>query len=617
MSGVFGIVGRDGGPVGHEALGRLRQTVAAHAQPAATLAPVDGAGDLQFCGAGRLDARAALVHELRLERDVGRSLADPELLLAAYLRWGEDAPRHLLGDWSLAAWHPEQRRLFMARDPLGYGSLLYRLDRGMIAFAPTLAALLGLAPVVPQLDELYLAQYLISWPAYHGQGTIFAGVHRLPPAHALTVTTDGVDVRCYRRLDHVSELRLPRREDYVEALRDVFDEAVRERLPESGPVAATLSGGLDSSSVTVTAARALRVHGRRVLALTSVPVCDTSRYTRSRLGDESPFARAVAAAAENIDLQTVEATRLSPIAAIRLGLEVFGSPVHAAANLFWLLELYAEAGRAGARVLLTGQIGNASISWSGDPLSQPPRYQLDRFGARRAAWLHLRRLAPRQVRSAVARNRFAREASPYERSAVSPAFARRLQLMERRLDDPEAFPRTPLAERLSVLRPGRTLIGDFWTAMASRYGPPASDPTTDVRVVELTLSVPDRVFIDPRTGTDRWLIREAMRGRLPDEVRCNQARGCQAADLVPRLRACADEVEQALSEVADGPAAAYVDVANMRAVWNMVQNEDTPLAFIRAITVLTRGLMAGLHVNALTAGRIPGQPHPDRIQHRS
>jgi asparagine synthase (glutamine-hydrolysing) len=606
VTGVIGIVGRDRAPVSPQALRQLRETVAAHTGRVGTLAPVDGAGDLHFCAAGRLDARAELMRKLRLDRGTDRSLTDPQLLLAAYRRWGEDAPQHLIGDWSLVAWHPHRRRLFVARDPFGYGSLLYHMDARTIAFAPTLPSLLALKHVMPQLDELYLAQYLISWPAYHGPGTIFAGVKRLPPAHALTVTDDRVHVRCYRRLDHVSELRLARREDYVAALRAVFDEAVRDRLSETGPVAATLSGGLDSSSVSVTAARALRAQDRRLLALTSVPITKTSSNVGSRFEDESPFARAVAAAAGNIDLQTVAATRLSPIQAIRLGLEVFGSPVHAASNLFWLFELHAEAGRAGAQVLLTGQLGNASISWTGDPLSQPPRYQLDCLRVRRAAWLHLRRLAPLRARSAVARHRFASTQHPYRSSAVAPDFARRLRLMERRLDDAEGFPRTPLAERLANLKPGRTVIGDIWTAMAARHGPPARDPTTDVRVVEFTLSVPDRIFIDPRTGTDRWLIREAMRGRLPDEVRLNRARGLQASDLVPRLRACAPEVEQALNEVAAGPAVDYLDVGNMRGVWEAIRREDTPGAYNRAVTVLTRGLMAGLHVNAVAAGRVPG-----------
>ena len=62
--------------------------------------------------------------------------------------------------------------------------------------------------------------------------------------------------------------------------------------------------------------------------------------------------------------------------------------------------------------------------------------------------------------------------------------------------------------------------------------------------------MPDRIFVDSQSGLDRWLIREAMAGTLPDDVRLNRQRGLQAADLVPRLRASAAEVETALAEVA-------------------------------------------------------------------
>ena len=576
MTGVVGIVRPDGPPVGPEERGRLRRTVAAHGGRIAEPAPVEATGELHFCAAARLDARDELARGLGLSPAVAAARSDPDLLLAAYRRWGEDAPKHLIGDWSLAAWHPDQRRLFLARDPLGYGSIHYHLDGGTVAFAPTLPALLAIKPVSLQLDELYLAQFLISWAAYHGPDTIFTGVHRLPPAHALTVTREGAHLRTYWRPERLPELRLPRREDYVAAFRDVFDQAVRDRLPPEGGVAVTLSGGLDSSSVAVTAAEALRSQGRRLRAFTSVPVSDPSAYTGARFGDESPFARAVAAKAGNIDLETLTATGLSPIQAVRAGIEVFGSPVHAAGNLFWLFDLVAQADASGARRLLTGQVGNASISWHGDPLSQPLRYQLDCFGVRRSVRLHLRRSVPIRARGAVARYRFNHRDNAFGGSAISPAFARRLALIERRMDDPEHFAPTPLDERMAILKPGRSLTGDVWAAQTARYGIAVSDPTTDVRVLELTLAVPDRIFIDPRTGTNRWLIREAMRGRLPDEVRLNRGRGLQAADLVPRLRACAGEVEDALDEIASGAAAAYLDLGNMRAVWAMVAARGHP-----------------------------------------
>ena len=388
MSGIFGIVGRDAAPPDDGDLGRVQAIAASLARPGAILAPVSAPADLHFCASARLDARGELVRELGLTPASARSLRDPELLLAAYRRWGENAPAHLTGDWSLAAWHPDQRRLFLARDPIGNGSVYYHLDERSTVFAPTLPSLLSAKRGALALDELYLAQFLVSWNAYHGPGTIYTRVQRLPPAHAVTVTPDRLHLRSYWEPDPQAELRLAGREAYASAFRDVFDEAVQARLPAEGQVAATLSGGLDSGSVAVSAARALRAENRRLVALTSVPAADPASIG-SRIGDELPLARATATAAGNVDLRTVMATRLSPIQAIRLGLEVFGSPVHSAANLFWLLDLHARAAESGADMLLTGQLGNATISWLGDPLSQPLRYQLDRFGPRQTVQLHV------------------------------------------------------------------------------------------------------------------------------------------------------------------------------------------------------------------------------------
>jgi asparagine synthase (glutamine-hydrolysing) len=133
--------------------------------------------------------------------------------------------------------------------------------------------------------------------------------------------------------------------------------------------------------------------------------------------------------------------------------------------------------------------------------------------------------------------------------------------------------------------------------MGAAAGLEIRDPTADARVLSFCCSVPDTVFMDPQTGLDRWLIREAMKRRLPDSVRLNRRRGRQAADLVPRLRQSAAEVESALAEVESGPAAEYVSVPAMRAAWHRVRTEDTPEAFQLAVTVLTRGIMAGFFVN--------------------
>lgn len=129
------------------------------------------------------------------------------------------------------------------------------------------------------------------------------------------------------------------------------------------------------------------------------------------------------------------------------------------------------------------------------------------------------------------------------------------------------------------------------------------DPTADVRVLEFCYSVPDRVFMCPETGLDRWLIREAMRGRLSDVVRLNTRRGRQAADLVPRLRACSDEVSESLDHVsrtaASASASGIIDIDCLREAWSKVLTEDTVEARRLAVSVLTRGLMGALSIDSL------------------
>ncbi len=552
---------------------------------------------------GRIDNRNELARELGPLRDAGQGAAGA-LLSAAYRRWGEDTPARVLGDWMFAAWHPAEHRLFLARDQLGAGSLYYQWNAAVFAFASSQRQLLALGAVKPELDELYLAQYLVSWPAYHRGSPGTSGIKRLAPGHQLTITPQRLEVRRYWRVEDVTELHLPSRQDYVPVLRDHLDQAVGARLPSCGKVGITLSGGLDSGSIAATAAGQLRPEAKRLMGFTSVPMQDATLSLPGRFGNELPFAERTAAFAGNIDLFAEDASWHSPVSGIRHGLGILGCPVHAAANLFWILALLQAASDHGCKVMLTGQLGNSVMSWQGSVLSQPLAYQARTLGAPGLAKAHLKARLPRIALESWARMNL--DPDWYRRSAIHPQFAKRLELANRRLRDPMEYPRGPLEERLSLLHPNHSSLGGAWGVLGAHYGLQVWDPTSDARLVSFSLSVPDRVFIDPRTGMDRWLIREAMRGRLPDEVRLNRRRGGQAADLVPRLRASAEEVDNALDELAGGPAADCVDVSYMRQTWRLIQREDTRETLRKASTVLMRGIMGGLYVHLLEGA--PARP---------
>jgi asparagine synthase (glutamine-hydrolysing) len=183
-------------------------------------------------------------------------------------------------------------------------------------------------------------------------------------------------------------------------------------------------------------------------------------------------------------------------------------------------------------------------------------------------------------------------------SAIHPEFARRIRLIERCLEDPhEVSPPSARMRRCMMVNATSSFAGSSEAEMGAAAGIDIRDPTADARLLNFCLSVPDEVFTDPATGTTRWLIREAMKGRLPDNVRLNRRRGRQAADLVPRLRRSAEEVESVLTEIENGRGAEYVSVPAMRAAWERILTRNSPEALKLSITMVTRGIMAGLFVD--------------------
>ena len=549
------------------------------------------ARSLPVVAAGSVHNRGEIAREL----DASVMESDTSLLRRAFAEWGERACGRIHGDWSAAAWNPAKRELLVARDPYGNTSLYYHCSPDIFAFGTSRDDLRALSVAPPVLDELYLAQVLVSWPAYHGERTVDATIMRLPPAHYARITDQKLDLTYYWRLEDVAPTRLRRREDYVVRFRELFEQAVLQRLPAAGNVATTLSSGLDSGSVAVTAAPQLAESGRRLSAYVSTPMSDPRRFVGSGIGDEFDLAAQTAVAGGTIDLKRVSAEHVSPIGAMREMMRITGAPEHSAGGMYWLLDVFRKAAGDGNETILTGQMGNCGASWAGDPTSRPFKWQIAHFGVSHMAKLRMRRLMPWPVERAY---RGFRRSGRFAASAISPAFAHKLNLAERVNDDRMAGFYLPVRdERFRGLKPGALKTGFFYADLGAATGIRITDPTADPRLLEFCTSIPDEIFVDPETGMNRWLIREAMRGTLPEDVRINRRKGRQSSDLVQRLRLYADDVEQALDEIEHGPGGNYVDVPAMRRVWARIRIEDSPQALSLAITHTTRGIMAGLFVN--------------------
>ncbi|MDR7603036.1 MAG: asparagine synthase (glutamine-hydrolyzing) [Armatimonadota bacterium] len=209
-----------------------------------------------------------------------RSRTDTEVVIAAWVAWGEAALRRLRGMFALALYDPRRRELVLARDPLGEKPLYYAVGSGWFAFASEVRALLASGLVARRLDPRAVTVYL-----YNGFSvdplTLVDGVRALLPGHYLRVGEDG-RVRSVERFWLGPFAESPGERVSPESLHARFEEAVRIRLVADVPVGAFLSGGLDSTAVAGAMAR-------------SSPACRT--FTVALPGsplDESAWAREVA-----------------------------------------------------------------------------------------------------------------------------------------------------------------------------------------------------------------------------------------------------------------------------------------------------------------------------------
>lgn len=180
----------------------------------------------------------------------GRSFkthSDTEVVIHAYEQWGEDCVQHFNGIFAFALWSQDERELFLARDHLGVKPLYYvRLGRQFV-FASEIKALL-VHPDCPReinlaaLAELFTLRYVPS------PDTLFRGIYKLPPAHTMRVSSEGIRTRPYwpsiPRIDNGTSSH-----DMVERYQSLLEQAVRLQMRSDVPVGLFLSSGVDSAAL--------------------------------------------------------------------------------------------------------------------------------------------------------------------------------------------------------------------------------------------------------------------------------------------------------------------------------------------------------------------------------
>lgn len=529
----------------------------------------------------RIDNRAELARALGLAE--AARMSDAAILCAALLAWDEAALDRVVGDFAFAQWDPCTERLLLARDFLGQRPLHFHAGDGFFAVASMPKGLHALPEIPRAADADAAADFLAHIPE-SGETSFFKGIAKVAPGHFAVVTRASVASHRYWH-PPAATLRLAHSRDYAEGLRAELDRAVASRLRGAGQAVAThLSGGLDSSAVTATAAR---LTTGRVTAYTSVPrdgfviPPDTPG-----IADEGPLAAAAAALYPNIDHVRLSTGPRSPLDALARNAFLYERPYLNLCNGVWVDAINDDARARGLNVLLVGAAGNASFSYHG----------MHRLGEMMRAGA-----LPAVLREAVLLMRGGTAAKTVAAQAIGPFLPRRvwrgISAMRGRADDLAgysaitalaavapglavraaargvdfAYQPTCNARAAQLQLLGRVDVGNYNKGTLGGWGIDVRDPSADRRLVEFCLSVPADQYLSD--GVPRALARRAFADRLPAVVTNERRKGWQGADWHEGLTHARAQVDDELARIErDAAAAVIIDIPRLR---DMVRNWPT------------------------------------------
>ena len=456
-------------------------------------------GFLWICGDIRLDRKTELARMLGFP--ALSSIADHDLILGAYRRWGEGCLERISGDFSFLIWDKQERHLFGARDFPGVAQLYYAQAGEHWLFGNSFDAFFLHPAIADDLNEAAIGDFLVQGFNQDQATTSFTRIHRLPPGHTITWGGGSVRIRPWPRPSEPALIRLPFASDYPEEFGDLLDHAVGDRLA-GGPYSIHLSGGMDSSSVAA-AATGVDPSGReRIRAFTVVLGGEVDN-------DEETYAREVSRAL-GIRHEVLVADEY-PLRNPLVSEFVAPAPVpYLPTRLQYdLLSRTAQAGR----LALTGHGGDVVLefrsSWWIDWLVSG---KVSRLAGTVAEHFRLFGVPP-QLFPRAAWTSFRTRLDPDIPHWISSSFVRRTHLRERSTTAAPLWRPHPDA--------GGYVGSAFWSDLFAWHDPGFTrlplrfrHPFFDRRLSQFTRSLPPMPWLHRKR-----ILREAMRARLPDVVR--------------------------------------------------------------------------------------------------
>ena len=206
--------------------------------------------------------------------------SDTEVLLYAYIQWGTDCVEKLNGIFAFTVYDGRDKSLFMARDPIGVKPFFYYQYNNGLLFGSEIKAILANPLVKPQIDEQGLMEIFFIGPGRTNGKGIFKGVGELLPGECAKYKDGKLNKKRYFTLKAAEHTHT--KKQTIEYVRYLLTDAIERQLISDVPLCTFLSGGLDSSIISYTAANYFKKHDR-TLDTFSVNYTNNQKYFKKSL----------------------------------------------------------------------------------------------------------------------------------------------------------------------------------------------------------------------------------------------------------------------------------------------------------------------------------------------
>lgn len=545
---------------------------------------------------GRIDDAYELAEQLSIPVDS----SDAQILLTAYLQRGDAIKQQLSGDWLVL--HLTTTDCVVLQCHQGYSSCYYQQQGDVLMFASRLPVLLAAAtkPLTPEWHQI--ANLMLAWHqgSMNEQAhlTKYEHIYRVPCGQQLRFNQQGITRhRYYWPLEEICPTPPTTPAEAVAQLEMLLEKSVRSRLNKRGRVASMLSGGFDSSTVTVYAAALKSATQPTLPTYSHVPAYpEFAVHNASVVGNEKPLIDDVIAMTPDLEPHFIDSADKSVFTAMQQTLKILGQPIHAGLNTYWLLDIFERSVQDGNAVLLSGEMGNATTSFAGSMYELPFRTFLRRHGVLRAIkhkWLTPWLLNPwRRLKKRLG----IYPAHFFSFGYMQPSFCATLGLREKikTLDFLQGSKIAITSSRhiLYMMQfAGAHPRGQMGAEFAEYFGFLFSDPFSYRPLAQYMFCIPSEFFVDDH-GRPKALIRQLMRHRLPASILNARAKGRQSGDICRRIDGDLPAMAALLEQASSSPHVQYaLDLTKLTADFNKLRAQPIEKRSVLLCHSVSRAMM--------------------------